>query len=339
MVNNQPIVFGPEHMHSIIPPLDTPLNEDGSLDTEALKRKINHVLGDDYLEDRAQEPLVHGVFINGKTGEFPWTGEQVQKQMVDATADLCRGIIPVLAGTTGRNLDETIELSRYADKKADALVIAPFYFNPLNAMVLSDVRKIANEVESPIYIYTNAELPGLNPDLIEHLSSIKAEEHINPTMFGLMILNIKNIYGAKVSSGDDDLFKQYEMSVKSKRHATVFKGDETTAAREHKGRIILTKDIVPSLACIHPKLVRRLYDAICDGKEKEALKFQAEINAIGSIIYCDYKKIVPGLKYAQSLMGLCGPKFVEPGKELTDEDKKSIEHCVETDIAPEYVIN
>ncbi|HUH47719.1 MAG TPA: dihydrodipicolinate synthase family protein, partial [Arenibacter sp.] len=77
-------------LKGIIPPMITPLQENGQLDLIGLDNLIRHLLTGG----------VHGIFLLGTTGEGPNLGYGVRKQLISECCRMVAGKVPVLVGIT-----------------------------------------------------------------------------------------------------------------------------------------------------------------------------------------------------------------------------------------------
>ena len=105
-------------LSGIIPPLVTPLTDNETLDTESLERLIEHLIAGG----------VHGLFILGTTGEEQSLSYSVRKRMIQESARINHGRLPLLVCVTDTSIVESIRLAHLAaDAGADAVVSAPPY--------------------------------------------------------------------------------------------------------------------------------------------------------------------------------------------------------------------
>lgn len=290
----------------IVAPLVTPLYDNGTLDEDRTQRLIRHVVG------KKERPYIDAVFINGTTGEFPWVEGSQKKKLLDVVAEECKGRIPIVFGASGKTKEETIEMCRYGQEHdADALVIAPFYFWGSNRGMPQIVREIASSVRIPVYLYNNPEFAEIGPR--------KTQRNIKTGIFKRILLENENVLGIKDSSGDIKRILNYTEAAKHKKGAKVFAGDES--------KMMYFEDVVPSFANLDPESCKLLHEYTIDFDDRKQQQ-QQYINRAGEIVYCGKKKIRGGLKYALSLLGICQESVMEPGQELSAEEKSRIKKFV-----------
>ncbi|MEW5893311.1 MAG: 4-hydroxy-tetrahydrodipicolinate synthase [Pseudomonadota bacterium] len=129
--------------------LVTPMQADGTLDLEGLKRLIDwHV-----------EQGTDGLVIVGTTGESPTVSQEEHCLLIRTAVEHAAGRIPIIAGTGANSTAEAIELSRCAKAAGAAagLSVAPYYNKPTQEGLYRHFRTIAEAVELPMILYN---VPG-----------------------------------------------------------------------------------------------------------------------------------------------------------------------------------
>jgi 4-hydroxy-tetrahydrodipicolinate synthase len=130
--------------------LVTPFDSDGSqIDWAAYEKLVAGQI----------EGGVSGLVPCGTTGETPTLTDAEQREVVQRTAALVRGKLPILAGTGTNNTKKSIDLSKAAlEAGADAvMVVMPYYNKPSQEGMIRHVEVIAREVSAPIVLYN---IPG-----------------------------------------------------------------------------------------------------------------------------------------------------------------------------------
>ena len=104
----------------IIVPLLTPVNEDESINNDALERLINYVI----------EGGVDAIFVMGSSGEFARFDTDFRFQTIRAAVEIVNGRVPVYAGVSDCGTRRVLRHVENAEKaKADAVVVTlPYYF-------------------------------------------------------------------------------------------------------------------------------------------------------------------------------------------------------------------
>src|SRR5207248_2434887 len=104
--------FDRDRIRGIVPPLATPLTPTEDVDRRGMARLVEHVL----------EGGVHGVFVLGATGEYPFLDDHQRAEAIEATVDAVAGRVPVIAGISAVGTRQAIANARVA-RKAGADVL------------------------------------------------------------------------------------------------------------------------------------------------------------------------------------------------------------------------
>ena len=141
-------------LKGIIPPMITPLLENGGLDVVGLHNLITYLLGGG----------IHGIFLLGTTGEGPSLDHQLRKQLISEACTIVNKKVPVLVGITDTSFEESLELANHAEKAgADILVVAPPYYFPISQNEMQDyLEKLAPKLPLPFLLYNMPSCTKLN---------------------------------------------------------------------------------------------------------------------------------------------------------------------------------
>ncbi len=136
----------PETIRGSIAPVVTPFADDGSLDTDSLRRLIEWQLASGS----------HGISLGGSTGEPSAQSADERIAAIKVAAETIGDRVPFLPGTGSAKLDETLRITAAADELgADAcLVITPYYSRPTQEGLYEWYATVAREFpELPIVVY------------------------------------------------------------------------------------------------------------------------------------------------------------------------------------------
>lgn len=129
----------------VYPALTTPFRSDLSLDAEGFARLADAVIGDG----------VHGLVVNGCTGES-WSLTADERATIFRIAvETARGRVRVVAGCSGQTAAETLAKIRQAADAgcACAMVSPPWYIMPGPDEILEHYRKILTASPLPVLLY------------------------------------------------------------------------------------------------------------------------------------------------------------------------------------------
>ncbi|WP_310829043.1 4-hydroxy-tetrahydrodipicolinate synthase [Paenibacillus pedocola] len=138
-----------EQIYGIYVPVVTPFNAAGEIDLTSYQRYVNNII----------KNKIHGLVVNGTTGESPTVNIQELQTLITASQELLHGSkIPLVIGTGTNDTMSTVARTELAASLgADAaLVVVPYYSRPSQAGIIAHFRKAA-EVGIPIIAY---DIPG-----------------------------------------------------------------------------------------------------------------------------------------------------------------------------------
>jgi 4-hydroxy-tetrahydrodipicolinate synthase len=153
--------------------LITPFSEDGrAVDLNALADLVNWQI----------EQGIHGLIPLGSTGEFLSLTDAEAEAVAETTIKAAAGRVPVLIGTGAEFTDESIRLSKRAEKLgADGvMIIPPFYSTPTDDELFVHYRRIGEAIGIPIMIYNNPATANVDmrPPTVQRLSQIDNVRYI-----------------------------------------------------------------------------------------------------------------------------------------------------------------
>lgn len=168
----------------VIPPVVTPLTDDGEVDRVSLERLVHHLLS----------AGVNGLFPLGSSGETVFLTDAQRDVALEVVVGVTAGAVPVIAGCIEPTTPRVIERVRAAERAGvDAVVTtAPFYAIVGPYEVERHLRAVAAATDLPTLAYDIPVCVGrkLPNDLVLRL----AAEGV--------------LAGVKDSSGDDVSFRQ-----------------------------------------------------------------------------------------------------------------------------------
>jgi 4-hydroxy-tetrahydrodipicolinate synthase len=282
-------------LKGVFPALITPFKKDESIDEEAFRMLIQHVL-----------PHVDGIVPCGTTGEFVYLDMEEKKRLYDIAVDELKGKKFVIAGTGDCATKHAIELTNYAkDAGCDAaLVVSPYYLNPSDKGHYEHFYQIAKQTEFPIIMYNIPQCTGsfLPRRVIEDLA------------------NIDNIVGLKDSSGNLTYTLEVLEKVRDKINV-VIGHDEVVLPALSAG----CKGMILASAQVFPDIWQELFSKVKEGNLKKAQELQMKVQKLARI-FCRYGGAVP-VKAALRMMGLSVGRARKPIREggvIIHEDREEI---------------
>ena len=287
----------PEKFYGVIPPMVTPLAEDGGLDVEGVPRLVEHILAGG----------VHGLFLLGTTGEATDLPYAVRRELVQRVCGQVGGRVPVLVGITDTVIDESLRLAEYAaDCGANALVAAPpYYFAAGQPELVDYYRNLADRLPLPLFLYN---MPAQVKVSIDVQTVVELAKH-------------PNIIGLKDSSGNIGYFNACRYAMRDRPDFRIFIGPE-----EAMGEVVLMGAAggVAGGANLFPRTFVDLYDAATAKDVDKVRSLQERIMHVSSLIYGvghHNSSFVKGVKCALSLMGICSGTLAAPREPFNASDR------------------
>jgi 4-hydroxy-tetrahydrodipicolinate synthase len=275
------------------PALITPM-QNGKVDEQAFRKFVNWQI----------EQGSHGLVPVGTTGESPTLTPEEHKQVIEVCIAEAKGRVPVIAGTGSNSTLEAIEYTVHAKEAgADAaLVVVPYYNKPTQDGLYAHFKAIADAVDIPIIVYN---VPG------------RTVANISVETLARLSHDCKNIVGTKDASAD--LTRPSRQRLASGTGFIQLSGEDGTAlgfnAHGGVGCISVTANVAP-------KLCSQFQEATLKGDYATALQLQDRLMPLHHAMFVETS---PGpVKYAVSLLGLCGPEARLPMVPVTESTKKAV---------------
>ena len=277
--------------------LVTPMQENGSVDYDALRRLIDwHVAeGTDCIG------------VVGTTGESPTVSVEEHCEIIRVSVEHAKGRVPIMAGTGGNSTAEAIELSRFAQQVgADCtLSVVPYYNKPSQEGIYQHFKKIAEAVDVPMVLYN---VPGRTV----------ADMQVETT---LRLAQIPGVIGIKEASGEIDraawLIKQ------APKGFSIYSGDDGTAVAlmllGGHGNVSVTANVAP-------RAMHALCMAAIAGNAKEAAALHLKLLPLHKFLFVESSP-APA-KWAMARLGLCGDSLRLPITPLTTAGQGLVEQAL-----------
>jgi 4-hydroxy-tetrahydrodipicolinate synthase len=281
----------------IITALVTPF-KDGELDRGAFEKLVDWQINEG----------VHGLVINGSTGESPNIEEEELQDMVGIAVNIANKRAPIIIGTGSSSTKKTVKLTQIAQKGGAnaAMVVVPYYNKPTQAGLYEHYKAIHDASDLPIIIYNvpSRVIVDLKSDTFEKLASLPR------------IAGIKECGGSisrPVALGRiiDGL---------GKKNFSIFTGNDLDAlafgASGGTGCISVTANVAP-------KTLAQMQELMLAGNFTAALKIHKKMLVLHEAMFCETNPIP--VKYALRLMGKLSDEVRLPLVGLSDASKKQVE--------------
>jgi 4-hydroxy-tetrahydrodipicolinate synthase len=265
-----------------IVPLVTPFQENGEIDEAAYKDLIEWQI----------ESGSHGISCCGTTGEPSSLSFDERKYMLELTVSQVGGRVPTVLGTGSTNHDETMALTKHAEKVGvdAALVIVPYYNKPSQEGLYQHFREVADSVDIPVIIYNIPGRTGVN---------------MEPSTMARLRKSCSNIIGVKESNKN---FEQVSKVLhECGRDFNVYSGIELLCypmlALGGAGHVSATANLLP-------REVADIYNFVEQGKWKEAIDLHYHLLELNEALFWETN---PGpLKASMGMTGKIKPVIRSP---------------------------
>ncbi|MEU0131751.1 MULTISPECIES: dihydrodipicolinate synthase family protein [unclassified Streptomyces] len=252
-------------LHGVVPPVCTPLDDRGEVDTGSLTRLVEHLVGGG----------VHGLFALGSTSEVAYLTDAQRATALETVVTAAAGRVPVLAGVIDTTTSRVTEHARTAAALgADALVAtAPFYTRTHPNETAGHFRRLRAAVDLPLFAY---DIPvAVHSKLSTALVRELAEDG--------------TLAGLKDSSGDEGGLRRLVVELGGREgraqgpvpRFSVLTGSELTV----DAALLAGADgVVPGIGNVDPAGYVRLYDAARAGDWVLAAREQERLVELFAIV-------------------------------------------------------
>ena len=291
--------------YGIIPPIITPVDENGRIDYPALAKMAVHLVDNG----------VHGLFPFGTTGEFYAVSDEEYVKALETVRDAVAGKtnrygkpIQLIAGCSHITTREVVRLIKLVEGVGgyDAVsVLTPMFVSQTQDELYAYYKTIADSTTMPVIMYNN--LPKTNVT-------------ITPATAARLAKDCGNIIGVKDSTGDMTNTGEYlRLTMEERDHFNVMMGRDTLIyAALHYG----CSGAVASCANVAPRVVADIYDKFMDGDWKGALEAQYRLAPLR--IACGMGTFPEVIKEGLVLQGIPVGKCLEPIAELRPDEKEKL---------------
>jgi len=284
-----------------IVPLPTPFTgEQAAIDEAALARLV------EFQIDHGS----HGLSCTGTTGEPSSLSLDERKRVIDLVQEAIGGRVPFVPGTGTNNIDETLELTRYAARRGvdGVLVIAPYYVRPNQNNLFAYFETVAAAVpDTPVILYNIPSRTAVN---------------IEPATIGRLRRACPNLVGVKHATKNlDDVSYTF---VHAGRDFAVYCGAETLT---YPMLTLGGSGHISATGVLAPREIAQLYELAAAGKWDEARDMHFRMLELNDVLFIEINPVP--LKTALSLMGLVEARWRLPLGPMLPENEARLRRTLE----------
>jgi len=270
-------------LRGVIPPLITPLNAGGGIDSEAITALVDHLLAGG----------CSGLFVVGGCGMGPWLTTTQRGETIRGMVRAAAGRVPVLAGVMLPSTGPAREAAWQAEAEgADALVVgSPYYYAVEGDDQRRHIEAILEVTRLPILLY-NIPQCTVHPLPPEAVAALAQEDRV---------------VGIKDSSGALPNFQRL-LAIKDRRpDFRVLQGDERVMA----ACMLMGGDgLIPGAGNVQPRYFVELVAAAERGDIQACRRLQERIFDLWQLF--TYGRGLAALYTACGLIGIGTGRSVEP---------------------------
>ncbi len=168
----------PDSLMGIIPPMTTPFDGEGSIDTGAFRAEVRYLL----------EAGVHGLAVGGSTGEGQTLTDDETVALAEIAASEVDGAVPIVVGIIVNSTRQAITRAKLLrGVQVAALQVTPvhYLFQPDESGMYAFYEEIAAETGLPVIVY-----------------NVIPWSYASPALLTRLITGVPGVVGVKQSSGD-----------------------------------------------------------------------------------------------------------------------------------------
>ncbi len=251
----------------VVPPVITPLNKDYTVDYPSYTRVLENLI----------EAGCHGLFVLGSTSEVIFHDEQTRQEIIEHSAKVINGRVPLIVGVIDPTTDRVINHARIAKSAgADAVVVtAPFYTVTSQAETIDHFRYIRDAVDVPLIAY---DIPVCVHVKLQRQTSVTLAKE-------------GTIIGIKDSSGDDGNFRYVLLDLANNKDVFLMTGSEIVVDTALQ---MGAHGVVPGIANVDPHGYVRLWNAAQRGDWVAARKEQERLCRLFEIVWVGAGRVSGG---------------------------------------------
>lgn len=262
--------------HGSMVALVTPMQTDGVIDVEGLRRIIEWQI----------EQGTDAIVLLGSTGEAPTINADERSLIIEQGKAQIKGRVPLIVGTGTYSTEGTIQNTRIAmELGADAcLIVTPYYNKPTQEGLYLHFKAIAMATPVPIILYNvpSRTICDLKPETLARLLSL-------PTIIGL-----------KDATGDMQRLRDIQSY--SNHKLDLFSGDDGSCLEY---MLDGGRGVISVTANVAPKLMHELAKAALAGDADKAKKINEKLNGFHKLQGIETNPIP--VKWALATMGMIPP--------------------------------
>ena len=276
----------------------TPFKKDGSIDFNALKKLVNHLVNG----------KVEYLVVMGTTGESVTLSKEEKQKVIDCVVKENKKRIPLVLGVGGNDTTEVAKQISKVDVKAFSAIlsVSPYYNKPSQEGIYQHYKAISKASKLPIILYN---VPGRTASNIAWDTTIRLAK------------DFKNIIAIKEASGS---IEQAMKIINSRpKNFLVISGDDNLTLP-----IIASggDGVISVVANAFPKDFSDMVRAAIEDDMAKARKLHYKLMDITDQLFADGNP--GGIKQALSVLKICDTYLRLPLVEPNDKVKQKLKDLI-----------
>lgn len=278
-------------MKGIFSALLTPFDENDNINENGLREIVRYNI--DVIK-------VDGLYVGGSTGENFLLNTDEKKKIFEIVKDEAKDDVSLIAQVGSININESIELGKYAHSLGyDSLsAVTPFYYKFSFEEIRDYYFKIIEATNANMIIYSIPFLTGTN---------------ITVEQFEQLFEN-KNIIGVKYTVAD--MYTLERIRTKFPNHLIYSGFDECLLS----SKVLNVDGAIGSTFNLTGKIAKKIFESVESGNIKEAFIYQTQLNEFIERILKN--GLYQTLKMILNLEGVDIKKCKTPFRALKSEEEK-----------------
>ncbi len=279
--------------------LGTPLDEDGNLIEDSLRRHIEQQIN----------AGASGLLLLGSMGIEAFVTNGAYQNTVRVGAEANGGRLPLFVGAMDTSISKVMEKVRLVEnERIDGIVLTtPFYSTPKPAQVVNWYTSIADRSPFPVYLYDLAAV-----------TKFKITRQIIDS-----IIHHGNIKGIKTA--DWELIHYIERTYPNDDFQCLYSGLDSF---DYANMMGIRKNLDGMFSCT-PKNGRKMYDCLSAGDYAGARRYLDNILLLRDTMLAQSSLMV-AFSHAMALLGCPGRYHPDYSLPITEKEKETVENVMRT---------
>ena len=253
--------------------LVTPLQLDGALDTQGLRKNIEFQIAQG----------IAGILATGTTGESPTLTWDEHNAVIEQCVEFARGGCGVLAGTGSNSTDEAIEGSQHAaEAGADGVLLVDCYYNGPSSLELRREYHGAIAAACP------------NVDVVPYVIPGRTGCALSAEDVAVLAAEFPNVKAVKEATGD--LKRMARTRELAGPEFAILSGDDNLTCEMMLSPDIRASGVISVMSNVAPAAIGQMARAALQGNANEARRLHEVLTPLFDLVtvFAENERRLPG---------------------------------------------